>query len=531
MTRREGQVTAPARARVGLPIVRDGSPRHPQLVALPSTEPQAGACNNGCQPCTTPRGDDVEVARLRGQHVVIRDREPTLRRGLAAHVHALHRAGAASIALITNGRVLLYPERAEALARAGLDRVIVKLFGRDAATHDAHTRVEGSYAQALAGIAAVRACGPLEVVACFPAATPDEAEACTALARALTGRDPVRLPEPEVEAHANEYRYDVVALRPDAVAPWTTSYFPMVHLNTGPLCNIRCVYCNVRGGTDQRLFDAAYIERQLDHAAARWLGGGGRPTIDLIGGEPTMHPELPRLIRAARARGFEQVFVCTNGVRLRRPGFLDELIAAGLTGVRLSFHDHRPEVANALADVPGLDATYVEVAAMVLARPELHTHLFRILLAANLDALPDYLRWLAAHNRTGRPIDLTLGLPSLRGRMHDAPALYPPLTALRPAVDAAMTLAASLGFTPQIHHAPACLFPPAPTRAACVNVVTTQVDAVAGTVAEQNFEGDATYGAACERCAARARGCAGLPRAYFHHDATAAEAWLTPVEL
>jgi hypothetical protein len=78
-------------------------------------------------------------------------------------------------------------------------------------------------------------------------------------------------------------------------------------------------------------------------------------------------------------------------------------------GVRLSFHDHRPEHANALADVPGLAATYPEVAAMLLARPEVETHVFRIILAETIDALPDYVRWLAAHNRTGRPIDLTLG--------------------------------------------------------------------------------------------------------------------------
>jgi hypothetical protein len=50
MARREAPVTAPARARVGLPVVADGSRRHPLLVGVDGSP---GACNNGCQPCVT----------------------------------------------------------------------------------------------------------------------------------------------------------------------------------------------------------------------------------------------------------------------------------------------------------------------------------------------------------------------------------------------------------------------------------------------------------------------------------------------
>ncbi|MEZ4399502.1 MAG: radical SAM protein [Kofleriaceae bacterium] len=530
MARREATVTGPARARVGLPVVADGSRRHPVLVRVDGTR---GACNNGCQPCVSEPLDGAGAADgdLAGRHVVVRHREATLARGLPARIAALKAAGAASVALVTNGRMLVYPPVVRALIAAGLDRLVVKLFAVDPAAHDRHARVEGGYAQALAGIAAARAVGGVEVVVAFAGAARDR-PAEVALAQALTAREPVVLPEPEVAGHANEYRYDVVNLRDGitfAHPAWNTGVFPMVHINTGPLCNIRCVYCNVRGGTDQRLYDVAYVERLLDDAAARFLAAGASPTIDLIGGEPTMHPELPRLIAAARARGFARVLICTNGVRLARPGYLDQLVAAGLTGVRLSFHDHRAEVAAALADVPGLGATYPEVAAMLLERADLDTHLFRILLTDTIDAVPDYLRWLAAHNRTGRPVDLTLGMPSMRGRLFDNRHLYPALARLRPVVAEAMTLAQGLGFTPTIHHAPACLYPEAPSRAACVHVVTQQLDALTGARTVMNFEGDAGHGAACQACPARAEGCAGLPRAYLDDDRAAAEAWFQPV--
>ena len=162
MARREVPVTAPARARVGLPVIADGSRRHPLLVGVDAS---AGACNNGCQPCVTPvHPVDPEVV---GRHVVIRHREATLAPALVARVRALKAAGAASVAIVTNGRMLGIAAVARGLAAAGLDRAIVKLFARDAAAHDRHARVDGAYAQALAGIAALRAHGGVEVVVAF----------------------------------------------------------------------------------------------------------------------------------------------------------------------------------------------------------------------------------------------------------------------------------------------------------------------------------------------------------------------------
>jgi molybdenum cofactor biosynthesis enzyme MoaA len=535
MAKLEVIATAPARLRHGIPVIPDGSPRHPLLLRLPdTTSGPSRSCNNGCRECLT-QPVEAPAADARGQHVVLRDREPTLRRDLPAIVADLKRGGAASIALLTNGRRLGYAAYTSELVARGVDRFVVKLFGYSAGEHDAHTREPGSFDQALRGIAVARALGA-RVFVTFPL-PPDasnrelDVKRRRAMAKQLTGLDHIEMPEPEVETHAGEYRFDLIRRRGDLSRTYfAEAFFPMVHVNTGPACNIRCVYCNVHGGADQRLYPADYIMSVVDVAAehVRAHEGGGRPTMDFIGGEPTLHPDLPKLVEHAKKTGFEQVTICTNGVLLLKPGYLDSLIAAGLTGVRYSFHDHRAEMANRLADVPGLGPRYVEVATALLSRRDLQTHLFRILLTETIDALPDYIRWLAAHNHTGRPVDLTLGMPSMRGRMFENRELYPALAALRPAVESACALASSLGFELSFHHTPGCLLPGQPEVHACLHVETTQVESMAGRTNVMNFEGDARYVDACATCSGKGNGCHGLPAHYVESDRAAAEAWVVP---
>ena len=61
---------------------------------------------------------------------------------------------------------------------------------------------------------------------------------------------------------------------------------------------------------------------------------GDPEVIQFSGGEPTIHPQLPEMIQAAKDRGIRQVMINTNGVRLARDDrFLAQMAGPGPSGV------------------------------------------------------------------------------------------------------------------------------------------------------------------------------------------------------
>ena len=74
--------------------------------------------------------------------------------------------------------------------------------------------------------------------------------------------------------------------------------------------------------------------------------------VILTGGEPTLHPELPRIARYARDQGLH-VRMITNGHRLADERFAEEMASAGLQLVHVSVYSNRPDVEERLRGTPG----------------------------------------------------------------------------------------------------------------------------------------------------------------------------------
>ena len=77
------------------------------------------------------------------------------------------------------------------------------------------------------------------------------------------------------------------------------------------LCNLECTHCYANSGPREKLTRHMTIERWLE--VIDEVGKMGCKSLQFIGGEPTTHPGLPRLLRAAVEAGISQIQVYTNG--------------------------------------------------------------------------------------------------------------------------------------------------------------------------------------------------------------------------
>ncbi len=103
-------------------------------------------------------------------------------------------------------------------------------------------------------------------------------------------------------------------------------------------CNLACAFCYAgcthgglpAGWDEARTISTADFERALDiiHRDARC------PSVSFTGGEPTLHPDLPRLVAHARGLGMKTNLI-SNGQALTRAK-VGALVEAGLDSAQLS---------------------------------------------------------------------------------------------------------------------------------------------------------------------------------------------------
>jgi uncharacterized radical SAM superfamily Fe-S cluster-containing enzyme len=90
-------------------------------------------------------------------------------------------------------------------------------------------------------------------------------------------------------------------------------------------CNLDCPICyTVNKNDDAFMLSRESFAKILEHLVRN------HEELDIInftGGEPTLHPELPALLRMAREAGIRRLTVSTNGLRLKEEAYVKELAA------------------------------------------------------------------------------------------------------------------------------------------------------------------------------------------------------------
>ena len=165
-------------------------------------------------------------------------------------------------------------------------------------------------------------------------------------------------------------------------------------------CNNDCAHCYNVEGRDLPELSTADWKRVLDLA---WKLG--IPHIIFTGGEPTLRPDLPELIAHAEQNG-QITGLNTNARRLSDPGYVEELVRAGLDHVQITVESQAVEVHDRMVGTHGAFAQTIKGLKNALASP-LYVMTNTTMLRTNVDSIPATLDFLA---EVGVP---TLGLNAL----------------------------------------------------------------------------------------------------------------------
>ena len=114
-------------------------------------------------------------------------------------------------------------------------------------------------------------------------------------------------------------------------------------------CNLQCIHCYANSGPDLPMTDG-----MTTHDWASLLHSSraeGCSSVQFIGGEPLIYPDLPLLLQEASSLNFEEIEVFTNGTRIT-PEWA-ALFAKLNVKVALSFYSPIRERHEQITTVPG----------------------------------------------------------------------------------------------------------------------------------------------------------------------------------
>jgi len=212
---------------------------------------------------------------------------------------------------------------------------------------------------------------------------------------------------------------------------------PIHRIFVGFRCNNRCVFC----AQGELSSESPEVDARLGERLAA-VGPGAR--VAFLGGEPTLHAELPAWISEAKQRGAREITVQTNGRRLSEAGYARILVASGtsrfevaLQGSTAAMHDFHTRQAGSFAETgSGIRRARGEGAAVFVTTVVTRSN-YR-----HVSEIVDLVRSLGAERSAFR-----LAVAQGRAARGGDPPVVPPLTLVKPYLSRALARARQSGFS------------------------------------------------------------------------------------
>jgi len=112
-------------------------------------------------------------------------------------------------------------------------------------------------------------------------------------------------------------------------------------------CNERCVHCYAEAGPERHESLPLHVVRDV-LAQSRAFGC---PTVQFTGGDPLIHPDIVAAVRQARALGYDDIEIYTNGLLLSER-MLARLVAYS-PRFAFSLYAHEAAIHDGITRVPG----------------------------------------------------------------------------------------------------------------------------------------------------------------------------------
>jgi hypothetical protein len=127
-------------------------------------------------------------------------------------------------------------------------------------------------------------------------------------------------------------------------------------------CNLDCPICFADSGTGHQQHGFSLSLEQVESMLDAFVAAEGEPeSVQISGGEPSIHPQILEILAAAKARGIPLVMLNTNGIRLARDRRLAPALAEIGVHVYLQFDGFEPATQAAIR---GRDLTEIKLRAL-----------------------------------------------------------------------------------------------------------------------------------------------------------------------
>jgi molybdenum cofactor biosynthesis enzyme MoaA len=223
-------------------------------------------------------------------------------------------------------------------------------------------------------------------------------------------------------------------------------------LFTGYRCNNNCRFCVDADKRDMPEKTTAELLRDLYEA-----GRKGADIVEIIGGESTIRPDFPALVKAARNLGIKDVLAATNGRVFSDKAVARAVVRSGITGLIFSVHGPDARTHDALTRSPGSFRELVRgmenLRELGFDRINGNTTVVR----PNVKKLPAIARFYAGR---GVPnVEYIFVDPNYGGARNDFEALVPRISSAAPWMRKALDIGNAAGFGEwKVRYVPLCHF-------------------------------------------------------------------------